>query len=119
MISIFLRIFYNSLTASTLRKPQNLALFCEEKIFCAENRPSRATFVVNVSNCKQVGVWWQKSDALSGVGAETFRKEKGKSFFFHAIDWHILRYNINIINDQSLCTNQKRLSHCFCWQQST
>ena len=50
-ISIFSRKFHNSLTASILQKPRNLAPFCEEKIFCAENRPSRASFVVNVSNC--------------------------------------------------------------------
>ena len=48
---IFLVKIHNSLTASVLQKPQNLALFCEEKIFCLENRPSRASCMVNLSDC--------------------------------------------------------------------
>ena len=51
-LSKYLQKIHNSLITSILQKPQNLAPFCEEKFFCAKHRPSRASFVVNVSNCK-------------------------------------------------------------------
>ena len=68
--TIFSVEFHNSLITSILQKPQNLAPFCEEKIFCAENRHSRATCMVNLTNCKQRGLSTLYEELPTGVSAK-------------------------------------------------